>query len=317
MDDSDDGLRLTFNSSLFLLCCLLFCSLLLCLYLPPLLPAAPQPPDSPSAASPSTPPGSNAGLVKISGCSISRAGYLDYLSEVFYQRTGIRVLLKGGGSAVGLLNLASSAADLAASCLPPQADDVPQGVRMVPVAWDAIVFIVHSENPLRSITLEQARAIFSGQISNWSRLGGPDRPLTLFLQKAPRSGLQQGVAYFIKHTLLDGEDITDDPTIVSTRPSGGLVEEALLRSPEGVAATGFTSARLKRDRLRILAVDGAEATRENIISGAYPAKLRRHLYLALRPDSPPAAQRFLNFVLSPEGQKLLRDHGAVALDELR
>jgi phosphate transport system substrate-binding protein len=259
-------------------------------------------------------------VLKISGCSISRVGYLDFLTAAFTQRTGIRVLLKGGGSAAGLLNLHAAATDLAASCLPPEAEDVPPATRFVPVAKDALVFIVHPDNPLTSISLEQARAIFLGQIANWQSLGGPDLGLRFYLQQASgtsRRNLRQGgPLYFVEKKLLQGRRITADPTIVSPRPSGGLVEEALALDPSGFAITGFTSARMKTTSLKMLAVDGVLPSRDTIISGAYAAALRRPLYLVLPAAATPAAERFLAFVLSGEGQALLSSHGMVALEDI-
>jgi len=254
-------------------------------------------------------------ILKISGCSISRAGYLDFLAAAFTERTGIRVLLKGGGSAAGLLNLNADAADLAASCLPPQAETVPDGVRMVPVAWDAVVFVVHPTNPLTGINLEQARDIFLGRIPNWRLLGGPDRPLSLYLQYAPRTKVQ-GVPFHIREKLLQGQEITNDPAILKSRPSGGLAEESLARDPGGFTATGFTSARLKGGKMKMLAVNGAAPSRESISSGVYPPALRRHLYLAVKKSASPAAERFIAFALSKEGQNLLRAHGGLALADI-
>jgi len=256
-------------------------------------------------------------VLKISGCSISRAGYLDHLAAEFTRRTGIRVLLKGGGSVAGLANLGGGVTDLAASCLPPEAEEVPAGVEMVPVAWDALVFIVHPANPVAGISLDDARALLRGRIVNWRELGGPDHPLTLYLQYSPRSKQRQGVPYFIEERLLGGQPMTHDPAVLAPRPSGGLVEESLARDPHGFAATGFTSARMKSKQFRMLAVDGTVPSRQSIISGKYPPALRRPLYLSLNKSASPAARRFLDFVLSREGQQLLRAHGAVALDDIR
>lgn len=254
-------------------------------------------------------------ILKISGCSISRSGYLDFLAAAFTERTGIRVLLKGGGSAAGLLNLGADASDLAASCLPPQAETVPDGVRMVPVAWDAVVFIVHPANPLVGIGLDQARDLFLGKVANWRLLGGPDLPLSLYLQYGPRTKIQ-GVPYQIQEKLLQGKKITIDPAILKPRPSGGLAEESLARDPGGFAATGFTSARLKGGKMKMLAVDGVAPSRESISSGAYPPLLRRQLYLAVKSPASPAAERFIAFALSREGQDLLRSHGVLALADI-
>lgn len=272
-------------------------------------------PNRAAAAPPATLSASSPEILKISGCSISRTGYLDFLAAAFTERTGIKVLIKGGGSAAGLINLAADSTDLAASCLPPEAELVPADVLMVPVAWDSLVFIVHIDNPLTDINLKQARAILLGQVTNWQYLDGPNRPLSLYLQYGPLSKIQ-GIPHFIHKNLLNGQKITVNPAILQTRPSGGLVEEALASDPNGFAATGFTSARLQGDKLKMLAIDGVTPTRSTIINGKYPAELRRHLYLALRASASPAAKSFLAFVLSEDGQNLLRTHGAVALIDL-
>lgn len=267
---------------------------------------------SPGAAASS----SASGVLKISGCSISRSGYLDALSEAFFRRTGIRILLKGGGSAAGLLNLAAGASNLAASCLPPEADNVPAGLRFTPVAQDALVFIVHPDNPVKGITMDQARAVFSGQVVNWQELGGLDLPLALYLQYSSNLPMEMGVPFTIRQELLHGAPITTNPRLVIIRPSGGLVEEAVSRDRTAIGATGFTSARRKGDRYAMLAVDGVLPTRKSIISGAYPKRFRRLLYLVSpqRPSS--AATSFLGFVLSDEGQALISADGGVSLRDL-
>ncbi|MDF1613798.1 substrate-binding domain-containing protein [Desulfurivibrio dismutans] len=259
-------------------------------------------------------------VLRLSGCSVSRTGYLEQLSAAFTQRTGIRVLLKGGGSMTGLLTLDAEASDLAASCLPPSADHVPASVRLVPVAGDALVFVTHRDNPVGDIGLEQVREIFLGQIDNWRQLGGPDRPLAVYLQYsrhgARGSGFDNhGIPFTLQQQVLDGRPIAVAPQVFFPRPSGGLVEESVARDPDGFTVSGFTSARI-RPGLKMLAIDGIAASKENISSGAYPTQLHRHLYLGLADDAAPAARRFLAFALSPEGQQLISGLGAIALHEL-
>ena len=249
-------------------------------------------------------------ILKISGCSVSRAGYLEQLTTAFSEATGIRVLLKGGGSMAGLLTLEAGAGDLAASCLPPGAGEIPAGARLVPVAGDALVFIVARNNHLDNLPLEQVRDIFLGRIANWRQLGGPEQPLRLYLTHSSQG--TQGVPYTLQQQLLAGRPITVKPEIFIPRPSIGLVEESVARDVLGISVGGFTSARIKDD-LKMLAVDGVTARRENIITGAYPEQLRRYLYLALPPDPSPAAERFLDFVLSGRGQELLAEIGAIPL----
>ncbi|MFU8819294.1 MAG: substrate-binding domain-containing protein, partial [Desulfurivibrio sp.] len=260
-------------------------------------------------------------VLKISGCSVSRTGYLEQLSAAFTAKTGIRVVIKGGGSMAGLLTLEADAADLAASCLPPEAADIPAGIRLVPVAGDALVFITHRDNPLADISLEQVRDIFLGRVHNWQQLGGPDRPLALYLPYSHYAGssngaANHGVSYVLQQQVLGGRTVSPDPRGFFPRPSGGLAEESVARDPAGFSVSGFTSVRTRSEKLKMLAVEGVAANRENIVNGAYPGQLRRHLYLGLADAAPPAAHLFLEFMLSPEGQDILTATGAISLGEL-
>jgi phosphate transport system substrate-binding protein len=82
---------------------------------------------------------------------------------------------------------------------------------------------------------------------------------------------------------------------------------------EGFASTGFGSAR-KRN-VKMLKVNGVAPTRENIISGKYP--YRRPLFIVVKKDAKPETRAFVNFVLSPKGQKLISSYGMPSLVDLK
>ena len=77
-----------------------------------------------------------------SGCSISMVGYLNNLVKEYEKETGQKILLRGGGSYVGLTELGANRVDFAASCKSRGKED-PASLKFVPVAWDALVFIAH------------------------------------------------------------------------------------------------------------------------------------------------------------------------------
>ena len=248
-------------------------------------------------------------IITGSGCSISNVGYLADFAKEYEKRTGIKVLVRGGGSILGLEDLSSGKVDFAASCRARTAGD-PEDLQFIQVAWDALVFIVHKSNPLNSISLDEVRAIYAGKITNWKELKGRDEPIKLLISD-PRKGLS-GIESSAKEMIFGGKEIVKESikssNLVSVA-STGIAEQMILKIPEGFAISGFTSAR-KRD-VKILKVGGVSPDKKNISSGKY--KLRRPLFILVPQKPKPEVKQFMDFVLSKEGQRLISSYGAVSL----
>jgi len=99
---------------------------------------------------------------------------------------------------------------------------------------------------------------------------------------------------------------------VISLPSGGIVEQTIEKTPEGFAATGFTSARTRA--FRMLNVDGVAPTKKNIVSGKYPMK--RPLYLVIPADPKPETRKFVEYILSGAGQRFISSLGAISLKDI-
>lgn len=245
----------------------------------------------------------------ISGCSISNIGYLTELAKEYERRTGVKVFVRGGGSVVGSEDLKSGKVDLAASCRAPD----PSGsgeIASVQVAWDALVFIVHQSNPLDNISLDTVRSIYAGRITNWSQLHGAPAPLKVFISRAQK-GLS-GVEASTKALVLNGKDPVESPNTFFAA-SSGIVEQLVEETPGGFAATGITSAR-KRN-VKLLKVDGVAPTNKTIIQNRYP--LKRPLYLLVPASAKPEIKRFVDFVLSREGQQFIRSQNVISLLDIK
>jgi phosphate transport system substrate-binding protein len=237
-----------------------------------------------------------------SGCSISNVGYLSALAKEYERRTGTRVLVRGGGSLVGIEDLRNGNVDFAASCRGRGAGD-PEGAQFIQVAWDALVFIVHESNPLDNISLNDVRSIYEGKITNWRQLGGRDARIKLFVSR-PRKGLS-GVEASIRELILHGRAVQSPNARLV--PSSGIVEQFVEKTPDGFATTGFTSAR-KRS-VKILKVNGVYPTVKAIVSGQYG--LKRPLFLLIPADPKPEVTKFVSFALSEEGQRFISSQGVV------
>jgi phosphate transport system substrate-binding protein len=244
-----------------------------------------------------------------SGCSVSNVGYLTELAKEYERQTGIKVLVRGGGTIIGIEDLRSGKVDFAASCRDKKEGD-PEDIQFIQVAWDALVFVVHKSNPVSNITLDDVREIYSGKITAWNELKGKNKPIKVFISRA-KKGLS-GVEALTKDMVLKGEEPVETPNTVFLA-STGIVEQMVESTEEGFATTGFSSAR-KRN-LKILKVNGISPTKENIINKRYP--LKRPLFLLVPPKTKPEVKKFIDYALSKKGQQFIGSQGVVSLLDIR
>ena len=238
------------------------------------------------------------------GCGISKKAYMVALAEAYEQKTGVKIDLQGGGATRGIREVAASTADIGGSCrrriLSAKQE---RGITQVPVAWDALVVIVHKDSPVNNIALADLRKVYLGEIRNWSELGGPDAPIKLFARK----GKISGVGRTTRKLLFD--DYDQEFAASQIFPSSGPLEEAVVGDHNAIAISGISSAR-KRD-VKILALDGKYPSYENVQSGNY--LLYRPLYLVYHEDSPNVERikDFIQYADSEEGRNVIRKNGTV------
>ncbi|HEX8697566.1 MAG TPA: substrate-binding domain-containing protein, partial [Myxococcaceae bacterium] len=131
------------------------------------------------------------------GCDISKLSFMDTVAAAYEKKTGVKINLVDGGATRGIREVVAKKADIGGTCR--HAENVPeeQGVRLIPVAWDALVVAVHPSNPVNEITLDQVKGIFLGKLTNWKQLGGPDRPIVAMERKGTLSGVGAGARELI------------------------------------------------------------------------------------------------------------------------
>ena len=241
-------------------------------------------------------------------CHVSKAAYVTDLANAYQQNTGVAVNVRPGNSSSAIRDVHNGVADIGGSSRYLIKDELrDSGVELLPVAWDALTIIVHKDNPVDSISLEQAKAIYTGKIRYWSDLGGTEQKIEVFADKNKISG--NG------HTLRELLFSNVDKTIHATRvfESSEALEQALIESPNAIAITGISSARLQG--IKIVALDGVSPTVENIKSGDYG--LYRPLYLSYNTNSPrlETVKKFISFVQSKAGRDVMRSNGVVPYRE--
>jgi phosphate transport system substrate-binding protein len=244
-----------------------------------------------------------------SGCSVSTVGYLHQLSQEYERETGVKMLVRGGGSVVGLNDLHARRVDFAASCAAKSPSD-PEDFEFITIAWDALVFVVHPSNPVNNIKYADVRNIYDGTIINWKQLKGPDLPLTSFISAKEGMG---GIGEALGKMVLQGKRPVKQPNSSLQASSAAILEQMVEKTHGGFTSTGFASARKRK--VKMLAVNGVVPSKENIISGAY--RLKRPLYLVVKKDAGPETRKFVKFVLSKKGQGLISSYGVPSLFDLK
>ncbi|MCX7794209.1 MAG: phosphate ABC transporter substrate-binding protein [Thermodesulfovibrionales bacterium] len=255
----------------------------------------------------SFPAGLKATEIKWVGCDISLHSFMNAVAKEYEKKTGIKVLLTEAGAVRGIRDVAAGKADMGGTCRHKLLTEEEKGVKLQPVAWDAIVVITHKSNPVKSLTLQEVKDIFSGKITNWKEVGGPDQKIrVLDVEKGKISGVGRMARTLVFKN--PEQEFTPDAQLF---PTSGPMERAVEKEPWTIAFTGVSSAK-KRD-VKIIAIEKIEPTYENIVSGKYA--LYRPLYLVYRPDSPKEVLDFVSFVLSDEGQNIIKREGTVPLKE--
>lgn len=213
---------------------------------------------------------------------------------------GIRVDVQGGGSTAGIHIVSEGAASIGASSRRLTPEEM-QGLDEFLIARDGIAVIVHKDNPVSGLTVAQVRKIFTREVQDWAQLGGrpgPIYPVTREEGSGTRGAFQEMV---VKEWEISAECLVAN--------SNGAVREIVSQSREFI---GYISLGLVDQRVTALKIAKVPATRANIENGSYPF-VRPFLFLT-KSDPQEAAKKFIEFVLSAAGQKVLEKDGLVGPD---
>lgn len=242
-------------------------------------------------------------VIRWAGCGITKKAFMKELAIGFEKKTGIKVILEGGGATRGIRDTAKLKIDMGGSCRMslPDVDKSELHATLHPVAWDALAIITHPSNPVKSLSMKEVKGIYKGQITNWKQVGGKDAPIELYV----RTGKVSGVGYAIRQYVFQdgGEDFVAKYTVKSSGP----LEKGIEKNVNGIGITGVSSARKRK--VKILGFDGKVPTFDNVKNGEYG--LYRPLYLVTSPAPSKNVNEFIKFALSKEGKEIIRKNQTV------
>jgi phosphate transport system substrate-binding protein len=202
---------------------------------------------------------------------------------------GLRVDVQGGGSSVGIEAVINGSADIGMCSREPTEEEMQKGLVKTPVAVDAIAIIVDPDNLVDKLTADEARKIFSGEITNWQELGGKDEEIVV-VNRDEASGTREAFA-----KLLMGKKKFLKKAIV--QPGSGQVRSIVGGTP---GAIGYLSLGYVENEVKVVALNGVKPSISSIKKRHY--LLRRTLYLLTKGKPMGSCKEFIDFVLSPSVQ---------------
>ncbi|MDI6780683.1 MAG: phosphate ABC transporter substrate-binding protein [bacterium] len=246
----------------------------------------------------------NVETINIAG-STAFQPFAEKLAEEFMAvHPDVRVNVQGGGSAVGIQSAQSGVVQIGMAdivTLPKEAE----GLNSIVAAKDAIVIIVHPTNKVDNLSLQQIQDIFSGRLNNWAELGGEkgekgekgeNKSITV-VSREEGSGTRDS----FHDMLLKGVQLSPHALIQN---STGAVRLMVQSDP---SAIGYITHGVVTPDVKAIAIDGIAPSPENIHAGKY--NVVRPIFLLTKGELKGKAGEFIDFILSPQGQKIIADNG--------
>ncbi len=216
----------------------------------------------------------------------------------------IEISIKGGGSGVGVAGIIDGSCDIGNSSRSIKTKEImtakQKGVNPVGnvVARDGMAVVVNPSNPMKEITVSQMKDIYTGKITKWSQLGGSDEPIVV-VSRDTSSGTYEVFAELV----LKGAKLrTDSIMTVSNREVAETVKNTK-------GAIGYVGLAFLSPELKVVTVEGVNPSNETVNNGSY--KLARALFMYTNGEPQGKAKDFIDFILSPAGQKIVLDVGYV------
>ena len=169
----------------------------------------------------------------------------------------------------------------------------------IEVGKKSVTIIVHPNNPVNELSLEQVAKIFAGDITNWKEVGGPDKDIKVIIREegCEREILEKLVMKPYKKNITKNALVKHSYEDIKTTVS------------KDESSIGYISLNYRDDTVKPLKINGVEPTVQNVLSGDYP--ITKTFYLITKGEPSELEKVFIDFVLSEEGQKVMEDMGYI------
>ena len=232
--------------------------------------------------------------------STSMEKVIGALKETFEaQNTGVEVTYNPTGSGSGITAVAEGRCDIGLSSRNLKDSEVAQGLVGTVLAYDGIAVIVNPENTVEDLTVEQIAAIYTGEITNWSEIGGIDAEIVLVGRDASsgtRSGFEEIVG--VEDACQYRQELTSNGDVLTTVASNP-------------GAIGYASVATVKDTVKALKVGGVAPTNETVKDGSYAIQRPFVLVTKEGVELSETAKAFFDFITSTEANEVITAAGVV------
>jgi phosphate transport system substrate-binding protein len=222
-----------------------------------------------------------------------------------------KISITGGGSGTGISALLNGTTDICASSRDIEEKEISIGKakNIVPVSIvignDGLAVVVHKDNPINELTMEQVKKIYTGEYKNWKDLGGQDQPIDVYSRES-----SSGTYKFFQEHVLNKKDYAKE---VKLMPSTQTIIQSVSDSKwaVGYSGLGYT----KNANIKILGIKKDDSSpvvmpsEKTVLDKTY--SIARPLYLIFNGEPQGELKKFVDFCLSEAGQKIVEESGYV------
>jgi phosphate transport system substrate-binding protein len=237
-------------------------------------------------------------------------------AEAFMKKQpDIEVSVTGGGSGTGIAALINGTTDICAASRQikekerRQAEQRGISPKEIAVARDGIAVVVNSSNPVNELSMEQLAKMFTGAYTRWNQIGGPDEEIIVLSRES-----SSGTYVFFQEHVLKKQDYTQHAKLM---PATSAIIQSVSTDKWATGYVGLGYALAAKDKIKIIAVKANEnsaavlPSEQTVKSGQY--SIARSLYLYTNGQAAGTVKNFIDFCLSDQGQKIVRETGYVSV----
>ena len=231
--------------------------------------------------------------------STSMEKVIGALGEAFQNDTGISFTYNPTGSGSGIKAVQEGRCDIGLSSRDLKTEEKEAGLSATVLAYDGIAIIVNPENPVTDLSLETIAKIYTGEIVNWSEVGGNDTEIVLIGREAC-SGTRDGF-----------ESLTDTEDACKYRQELTSTGDVITTVAQNPGAIGYASVASVKNTVKAVTVGGVAATEENIKNGSYVVQRPFVLVTKTGVELSDAAFKFFTYITSTDANEIISAAGVV------
>ncbi|MBX7259470.1 MAG: phosphate ABC transporter substrate-binding protein [Candidatus Hydrogenedentes bacterium] len=260
--------------------------------------------------------GANSGSISIKGSDTMLHLVTGWAEAFMKTHPGKTVTVTGGGSGTGIAALLNGTTDICSSSRDLKEEEKEQAAKKGlklnehAVARDGIALVVNTGNPINELTTEQIRKIYTGEITSWAQVGGPDEKV-IALSRESSSGTY---LFFLEH-VLNKQDFRQDALLL---PATSAILESVVDSPWAIGYVGLGYAKEAAGKVKVIGVKPETSkpavvpSAETVRSGEY--SIARLLFLFTAGEESAAVKEFVEFCSTPEGLAVISETGYITVN---